>query len=103
MKLESFKELMGVETIEFNQYTEGKRMIADVKGVDDHPEKYVVLLGLILSIPTDWKYSGYSDDYGEGVKKAIASDNVPVKASLLNAEPEVELLGYGVMERLLNK
>lgn len=33
MKLEAFKELMGVETIEFNQYTEGKRMIADVKGV----------------------------------------------------------------------
>ena len=44
-----------------------------------------------------------ADDYGDGVKKAIASDNVPVKASLLNAEPEVELLGYGVMERLLPK
>jgi hypothetical protein len=31
--LESFKELMGVDKLTFNQYTEGKRAIADVKGI----------------------------------------------------------------------
>lgn len=48
--------------------------------------------------------SNLNEDYGSNEEfNEVAYSDKPVKASVLMAEPEVELLGYAVMERLMPK